>query len=259
MPEVHSHSARIYYETSGEGPVVVFAHGAGGNRLSWWQQTAAFEAHHRVVRFDHRCFGRSACPPGAFHPRHFAEDLLAILDAEGIDRASLVCQSMGGWTGLRTVLEAPERVASLVLCGTPAGLVLPAVLEAAGRIGGRAAREGIRGNAALAPDFPERSPALAHLYDQIAALNTGFDPAYLARMFDEDGRVEPERLESFQTPTLVVAGDQDQLFPIEVLREVAAAIPGAELREFAGCGHSVYFEDAPGFNQVVGEFVSKWG
>jgi 3-oxoadipate enol-lactonase len=249
--------ASIYYEVSGDGTPVVFAHGAGGNRLSWWQQTPFFETHHRVLRFDHRGFGRSACSADDFHPKYFAGDLLAILDAEKIGRAALVCQSLGGWTGLRTAIEAPERVSCLVLCDTPGGLVTAKILEAAAAVGRRATADGIRGNAALAPDFPERQPALAHLYDQIAALNTSFDASMLARMFDEQGRIAPEQLVGYRVPTLVIAGEHDQLFPVAALREAAALIPEAELREFPGCGHSVYFESAAAFNPVVSEFIAR--
>jgi len=257
MPNVQSGAANLYYEIGGAGPAVVFAHGAGGNRLSWWQQTPHFERHHRVIRFDHRSFGRSSCSPDDFHPKHFATDLLAILDAEQIDRAALVCQSMGGWTGLRTAIDAPQRVSCLVLCDTPGGLVTDQILAAAAAVGRRASDEGIRGNAALAPDFPEREPALAHLYDQIAALNTGFDPGSLSKMFDEHGRITPDELEGYRIPTLVIAGEHDQLFSAAALREVANGIPNAEFREFAGCGHSVYFEAADAFNPVVADFIAR--
>lgn len=257
MPTVASSSAEIYYETSGEGDAVVFAHGAGGNRLSWWQQTPFFEARYRVIRFDHRSFGRSRCAEGAFHPKYFADDLRAVLDAEEIESVSLVCQSLGGWTGLRMAVESPARVRSLVLCDTPGGLALPEVLAAAAGVGERLQSEGVRGSAALAPGFETAEPALAHLYDQISALNTDIDMGALGLLFDDEAAVSVEALEGYAVPTLVVAGDQDLLFPIEVLRLIAKTIPGARLREFKGCGHSVYFERAHEFNQVVDGFLSN--
>jgi len=258
MPTVASGDASIYYEIGGTGPALVFAHGAGGNRLSWWQQTPHFERRFRVVRFDHRGFGRSHCDPDAFHPRFFAGDLLAILDAEGIERAALVCQSMGGWTGLRTALDHPDRVACLVLCDTPGGIYTERILEAASRVGRGAAESGIRGNAALAPDFPARDPARAHLYDQIAGLNAAFEPRWLARMLDESARIGPGQLVDYRVPTLVVAGAEDSLFPLDVLRHVAEIVPGARLEVFGGAGHSVYFEQPDAFNRAVEKFLDEF-
>lgn len=257
MPSARSGDAEIYYETLGSGPAVVFAHGAGGNRLSWWQQVPVFAERHSVVAFDHRGFGRSPCSADAFRPRRFPADLLAILDAEGLERVALVCQSMGGWTGLRTALEHPERVACLVLASTPGGLLTPAVRAAAARIGTRVDSDGIRGNAALAPEFPARRPDLAHLYDQIAALNTSLEPRLLGRLFEPEACIAPEQVAGYRVPTLVLSGDGDQLFPPDGLREVAEELPGAVLRTFPGIGHSIYFEDAQSFNSVVAEFVDK--
>ncbi len=257
MPNARSQRATLYYEVGGEGSALVFAHGAGGNRMIWWQQTPYFEERYRVVRFDHRAFGRSACAPDDFHPRHFADDLIAILDEEGIEQAALVCQSMGGWTGLQTATRHPERVSCLVLCGTPGGVACPEVLEAAASLGKRIGTEGIRGNAALAPDFPEREPALAQLYDQISALNTGVEPSFLGRLFDEDARITASDLAGFSIPTMMVLGEQDLLFPPEALRAVARLIPGSQVREFPGAGHSVYFEQPAAFNAAVGEFIAQ--
>jgi pimeloyl-ACP methyl ester carboxylesterase len=259
MPRVRHEEATLYYERSGAGPAVAFAHGAGGNTLSWWQQVPHFARSRTVISFDHRGFGRSACAPEHFHPRHFAGDLLAILDDAGVERAALVCQSMGGWTGLRTALSRPERVSCLVLASTPGGLVTSEVQAAATRAGAGAARDGIRGNAALAPDFPLRRPDLAHLYDQISGLNAGFEPRLLARLFDAEGRVAPEALRGWRTPTLFLIGERDQLFPPGALRQAAALLPGAEVRELPGVGHSTYFEAPDRFNAIVGEFLSAHG
>ncbi|MCZ6463263.1 MAG: alpha/beta hydrolase [Proteobacteria bacterium] len=257
MPRVESHSASIYYERHGEGPGLVFAHGAGGNTMIWWQQVPHFAERYSVVTFDHRCFGRSRCPSDDFHPKYFADDLVAVLDAAGIERAALVCQSMGGWTGVRMALDHPERVSCLALCGTPGGIFTPEIVAAAAKIATNAAT-GIRGNAALAPDYPSRQPEMTFLYDQISAHNTGFDPpVHFPRMLDVRARVLPEALAGWTLPTLVVAGSEDQLFPLDTLRAVAALLPGAELVEFPGAGHSTYFEQPDRFNTVIGEFVAK--
>lgn len=255
MPSVKSHDASIYYEVHGDGSPLVLAHGAGGNTEIWWQQVPHFGSRHRVVTFDHRCFGRSTCPPELFKPEFFADDLIAILDAEGIDRVALVCQSMGGWTGLRMALEHPERLSCLILCGTPGGIVTDQIIAAAQRIAEGAAEGGISGNAALADAFQRNEPSLSFLYDQIGSHNTGFSPVLLGQL--ASARVDPHELESYSTPTLVISGEEDALFPTEAIREVAGLIPGAELQTIPGSGHSPYYEVPETFNRIVDEFLAR--
>ncbi len=263
MPSIERDKAQLYYETYGEsGPEVVFAHGAGGNTLIWWNQTAHFGQNHRTLCFDHRGFGRSHCPAEHAGAREFARDLEAIWDHAGIQRAALVCQSMGGWTGLHFALRNPDRVRCLVLSCTPAGIVTPGVVEAAGRIVREAGERAKRGAAVdpldrpeLAPDFPAREPALAYLYAQL----TGLNPAN-ALLNSKVGEIPValESLSEFRVPTLVASAEHDQLFSPAVLREVADQIPGARFHEFAGSGHSPYFEQPDAFNRVVGDFIREY-
>ena len=202
MPFVERPHAAIYYEVCGAGTPLVFAHGAGGNTLVWWQQVPHFAPHWRVLTFDHRGFGRSRCAPGHEQARHFADDLAAVLDDAGIARAALVCQSMGGWTGLQFARAQPERVAALVLSGTPAGILTPAVLEALRAIAAQAAQMESapawnRPHPALAADVFERDPARGFLYAQLAALNP---PGTLARLALHEIMTEPAALADLVDP-----------------------------------------------------------
>ncbi len=260
MPRVERAGASLYYEIYGDpnDPALVFAHGAGGNAASWWQQVPFFlDRGFRVVVFDHRGFARSACAEGDLAVTHFPADLLAILDAENIERTALVCQSMGGWTGLPTAVQHPERLRCLVLCGTPGGLWTDVVRDSFAKIAERV--QGIGGivgpgGAALADDYPAREPRMAFLYEQIANMND-VPPALLTSM--SAAQTQPAELEDFATPTLVISGDKDVLFPPDVLENVVATIPGAQLERFDGAGHSTYFEQPDRFNAVVAAFVDK--
>src|SRR5271156_2946347 len=118
MPFAPVNGVELYYESYGDGPPLVFAHGAGGNHLSWWQQLPVFASRFRCVTFDHRGFGFSRDVPDSPGPRAFGDDLRGLLDHLGIDRANLVSQSMGGWTNAAFAVAHPERVRTLALCDT---------------------------------------------------------------------------------------------------------------------------------------------
>ncbi len=259
MPYVESGSATLWFESYGSGPAVVLCHGAGGNAASWYQQIPAFEASGmRVIAIDHRGFGRSTCAEEDFDPVRFPSDLCAVLDACRVERASLVCQSMGGWTGLPMALAHADRVCALVLCGTPAGLSTPEITMALADAGRRIAERGsvgAPGGPALGRSFQEKEPVRAFLYSRIASFNVALPQDALARL----GRVRivPEQLLAFSIPTLVVAGDEDVLFPPAALRSVARSIPGAGFVEISGAGHSTYFEQPERFNSLVLAFLSE--
>ncbi|MEO8603729.1 MAG: alpha/beta hydrolase [bacterium] len=259
MPVVARAEASLYYEVHGDGPTLVLAHGAGGNTLAWWQQVPHFARHHRVVVFDHRGFGRSSCAPEHAQARHFADDLAAILDAADAGRCALVCQSMGGWTGMQFALAHPTRVAGLVLSGTPAGILTPKVLQALTEIAAAAAAQlqappWNHPHPALAADIFTRDPARGFLYAQIAALNP---PAALAHVGLQEVMIDPASLVGWSIPTMLVGGSHDRLFAPDVLREVAAALPGAHFTEIPTAGHSPYFETAAAFNGAVEQFLAS--
>jgi pimeloyl-ACP methyl ester carboxylesterase len=258
MPMVATRNAEIYYETAGtSGPWITFAHGRGGNAASWWQQVPHFMSGYRTLAFEHRCFGRSRCDfKRDFAVEHFADDLLAILDAEGIDRTAIVAQSMGGWTGLGLALKHPERVTALALCDTTGGIETPESAALRAAMQPTPARIGDFSTLALAPSFPQRHPDLAFLYRSVQAFNTGFDYAAPSTLGDPRTQIRPEQLEGYRIPTLVLAGGEDQIFSPDLLRHIAATIPGARFELLPGLGHSAYFEDAAQFNAVVGDFLA---
>jgi len=259
MPTIEHAGATLHYEvhgaSEGRATAVAFVHGSGGNGISWWRQVPHFAERHRVLVFDHRGFGRSTCAPADLDPAHFAADLEAILDAAGIERAALVCQSMGGWTGMPFALAHPSRTAALVLAGTPGGVATPQIAADGARVPQRIAERGFRGMA-LGKRFLDREPAMAFLYEQIAALNP---PTTLPAILPKLGalRIDPARVSDLTVPTRLIVGTDDSFFSVEGLREVAAAIPGARLDVLEDVGHSAYFEEPAAFNAILDSFFEE--
>jgi 3-oxoadipate enol-lactonase len=255
MPQARINGINLYYEEHGNGPALIFAHGAGGNHLSWWQQVPEFLRSFRCVTFDHRLFGDSRDEPGGPGPRAFVEDLRQLLGHLGIDKAAIVAQSMGGWTALGFAANYPERVSALVLCDTTAGIDNSEVA--------RGQQDAVRGLApgglgqdlspVYAKSFPESDPARCFLYQQIFALNRHVPPTLIKELFAVRHRVD--RLVERRVPTLLVVGAEDVLAPPKVMKLMTKAIPHAQLIEVAGAGHSVYFERPAEFNRIVMDFL----
>jgi 3-oxoadipate enol-lactonase len=259
MPHLEVEGARLYYEVTGEGPALVFAHGLGGNHISWWQQVPAFAARYRCVVFAHRGFSPSTEEPGGPGALAFAADLDALLEHLRIDDARLVAQSMGGWTCLEWALRNPTRVKALVMCDTTGTLLhldFPAIWAAQPR-----GREQGLFDRHVHPAAGERmaaeQPALHHLYWQINDLASGVDKDALRRQLGEM-RVRPvEDLDKLTMPVLCIAGEEDIVIPPETVRIMAESLPNARFVSVPKAGHSVYFERPAEFNRVVGAFLAE--
>ena len=256
MPYARNGEISIYYDTYGEpgGPALVFAHGAGGNAASWWQQVPVFSADHHVVVFDHRGFGRSRCPPEQQSAAHYEADVVAVMDAAGIDRAVIVCQSMGGWTGVRMAVYRTDRVRGVLLGNTPGAVRTEVTVANRRQMAERLVEAGGLINRAYSAEFAERHPAGAVLYRQISAFNTQARP----NIRDDAVYVEPGAVKDSGIPFLVLSSDFDPLFPPAVLESVANDI-GAPLKRVAGAGHSTYFEKPLEFNAIASEFLASVG
>jgi 3-oxoadipate enol-lactonase len=252
MAYVDSGAARIYYESVGTGPALVFAHGAGGNAASWWQQVPHFSDRYRVITFDHRGFARSASDPAQFSPVHFDADLMAILDDLEVDRAHVVCQSMGGWTGVRAAINHPDRVISLTLGNTPGAIYSDALRDQMRTLVARPAGADLTAMT-LGAQYKRENPAGAHLYQAISAFNT--TPMPLHKLMAREVFVEPERLRPFPVPVQMIASNDDVTFPLALLRATAALID-APVTVVEGAGHSTYFERPTAFNAAVDAFIA---
>ena len=239
---VHHAGVELAADDAGEGIPVVLLHGLTATRRYVVMGSRSLErSGHRVIAYDARGHGRSspAASPGAYTYADLGEDLLAVLDDRGIDRAVLAGASMGAHTLLWAALRAPERVAGLVVI-TPA--YDPATHEDEARLARWDALAdglssgGVEGFIAAQgrPDVPEswqetvlkvtRQRLSQHEHPQ--ALADALRAVPRSRPFDT-----VDALSAISVPVAVVASadDPDPGHPQAVGEAYAAAIPGARL------------------------------
>lgn len=264
MPFAPINGIDLYYETHGSGEqTVVFAHGAGGNHLSWWNQVPVFAERYRVVTFDHRAFGQSLDTNGR-GAAAYVDDLEALLGYLGIERPILVAQSMGGRSCMGYTLRCPTNVRALVMADTVLGireLVMTHLDETTKARIEETRKERAAANAptftwALGPVFRQRNPAGAFLYQEISDLNPPRDPAFLAA---PEEPVTVDELGTLTTPILWLVGEDDALMPPAMMRVARELTPSSRFVVVPECGHSVYFEAPQAFNAIVLDFLASNG
>lgn len=253
--------AEIYYEVAGEGPAVIFAHGLGGNHLSWWQQLAHFAPKYTCVAFAHRGFPPSSPVPGKSAPDSYADDLAALIQELKLKDVALVAQSMGGWTCLEYALREPKKVRALVMASTSGTLDFnqlkdPEIGEWVRRSPAALAELQSRGiHPAGGERMAREQPALAQLYWQISEMAPASFREQVRDRIRQQRTRAPSLLSQLPMPVLFITGDEDWVFPPAAGPAFAKLAPKGSAVRIPAAGHSVYFERAAQFNELIGRIL----
>jgi pimeloyl-ACP methyl ester carboxylesterase len=258
---------------AGQGPRVVFIHGAMGDLRSWEPQWEAFTRRFTCVAYSRRYSfpNRNDMPSPDHSALHEAQDLLGLLDALGWDRAHLVGSSYGGFTALALAVQHPGRVQSVV------AVEPPMMKFAEHTAAGRAARDDFRGrviepaNAAFRAGDDELAArimtggingsnshagtpgAMQRRLQNVRAMRM------LALSSDKFPLLAPAALATLPMPVLLMSGADTPTVHREIFRNLCAVMPQARAVVVPGAGHGVSRDQAGSFNEVVGEFLSGQG
>ena len=231
---------------------MLFLHGIRGNRRNWNSQIEFFSRRFKAAAWDARGYGDSDDYDGPLQFEHFTGDVLRVAEYFKASKFHLVGLSMGGRIARNVALRAPERVHSLVLISTNPGFDALSS-EAVKRFDTERRSRTPQSLRRLLGSGPSYA-AYQELLDSVSRIHEASYQKTLEASVAQD-RAAP--VEQIRVPTLVIAGEEDTVYPPELAREIARRIPGAELLMFERTGHLANLEQPERFNHAVLDFLSR--
>jgi pimeloyl-ACP methyl ester carboxylesterase len=229
MPHLDRDGVKIFYEVTGDGPTVLLSHGYTADTEMWAGQRGPLaDAGYRVVTWDMRGHGQSDAPAdqSVYSEAATMDDMAALLDAVGADRAVVAGLSLGGYMSLAFNIAHPTRVAALMLFDTGPGFRKD---DARDQWNANAIRTGDR-------------------------LGGGLARAAHGMLVQHDARVI-DSLPTIAVPTLVLVGENDKPFHAGT-DYMAAKIPHAVKVVIPDAGHAANIDQPAAFNAAVLEFLA---
>jgi 3-oxoadipate enol-lactonase len=262
MPRVDANGIELYYELHGpeDAEVLVLSNGVLMSTISWAFQTRVLSQHYRLLLYDCRGMWQSDHPPGPYSMELHADDLAALLDALGIERAHIGGTSYGAEVSMVFALKHSDRTRSLIV--TAAVSQLDPLLKGWADVWIEAAR-------AHDPELLFKVVYPLTFSEEWIAAN--WETLDLAReryeALDFDALLElflcfsrldiTADLHRIAAPTLVVAGELDALKPRKYSDIIAREIPNAEYALIPHAGHAAMWEQAGVFNSLILGFLAK--
>jgi pimeloyl-ACP methyl ester carboxylesterase len=250
----------------GPGPAVVLIHGFPLDRGMWEAQEAEVGSVYRIIAPDLRGAGESAVPDGVYTVDLLADDVIETLDALELDDPVVIGGlSMGGYVALSIALRYPGRVRGLMLMNTRAAGDSPAAaqvredlareLEAAGKPD--AVVDSMLPKL-FAPISYARHPELVAMVKERALRSSAQGLANTLRGL----AIRPDRtadLGRITTPTLVLAGADDQIMPHSDAQILAGGIPNSRIVTIPDAGHLAPLENKTAANAAILDFLRELG
>ena len=257
MEVIQTCGLEIAYDRVGQGPPLVFVHGAAEDGRVWRPQLAALADEFTVVAWDEPGAGRSSDVPADFSLADYASSLAAVIEAVGLGSAHVAGLSWGSTVVQELYRRHPGLVSTLILLGAYAGWKgsLPAD-EVAARVEG--ARQMLAAPAeAFDPTLPglfagEPPAEFVPLLEEIAAdVRPESLKTQLFLMAEADQR---DLLPRIAVPTLLIWGELDARSPLSVARQFEETVPETELVVIPGAGHVSHHERPEKVNDAVRKF-----
>lgn len=266
MTFVQANGIDIYYELHGEGPPLLMISGTGNDLRYSMPDRSPLNKHFKVLHYDQRNLGQTSHPSGTFEMADYADDAAALVKAMGWDECYVVGTSFGGMVAQHVAIRHPEIVRRLVLnCTSPGGARPSFGLHTIADLDPEARLEMMLGlyDSRWDPDADEPIPGMGRFYD--AMIDRGRLDKSPERLAGDKSQLDARSrhdartgLGSITAPTLVCAGEFDDLAPVANSEIIADGIPNATLRTFDG-GHFFLLQDRSSYPTIISFLNNEFG
>lgn len=258
MPNYIINNTNLYYEVIGEGPALIFTHGASLNYQQWDKQVIKFKDNYKVITWDVRGHGNSSLPEGSVNPDDFSTDLIGLMDYLKIDTAVLCGLSMGGHISLQTAIKYPERVKGLILIGTPFSNsfnLYQKITVPINRFCTRLIPKDITAQL-MAKTLSKYNPdSYQYIIDSFALISSD----NWNRLWSAITRMESkDELHKVKCPTLILIGEYDNLTR-GMQSYMQSNIPNAQLKTIPDAHHGTNLDNPDAVNDEIVQFIKKIG
>jgi 3-oxoadipate enol-lactonase len=252
----------LAYDDQGAGPPLVLLHGYPFDRTTWSDQVAGLSGEYRLITPDLPGFGQTPAISGTLTIDDMAEEVVELIRSLNLATPVIVGGlSMGGYVALAIAENNPGLLRALLLLNTRAGIDSPSTARGRKELA-TLVLEANSPELAVRASLPKLfAPATyrekPHLVERMGKVMRGASPEGVAAAA-RGMAVRPDRtdfLASIKVPTLVLAGEEDQLIPLDESREMARAIPGSVLVVVPGAGHLAPLEQPELTNAALREFL----
>lgn len=235
--------ARLHYEERGQGePLLLLPGMLGTARLHFARVMDWLEPDYHLYGLTLRGYGESTPKPRDFPLRFYhrdAADVLAFMDAAGIERAHVLGYSDGGETALVAAGQQPERSRSVATIGATGNV--DASLRA-------------RAQSNYPGTWITEDEKTLHGFADADAFALGWVRSFV-QYIDSGGDISLGSASRISCPVLMMLGDRDTLNPARLAQKLIERVPNGRLEVFAGCGHPVHDEKWDDFRRVYGAFL----
>ena len=258
---------RTRYLHAGEKskPTLILLHGITGHAEAYVRNLQSHGEHFDVWAIDFIGHGYSAKPEHPLEIKHYIDQVLGLLDAIGVDKASFSGESLGGWVTARFAQLYPEKVERIVLNTMGGTMANPKVMERLYTLSMEAAKDPSWERVKARLEWLMADPSMV-TDDLIRTRQQIFEqPDWLMAcemnmaLQDLDTRqrnmLSDDDLRAISVPAMVLWTTKDPSGPVDEGRRIAGLIPNGRLAVMDNCGHWPQYEDATTFNRIHLDFL----